>query len=67
MNIGSDGLVLLGQGMVTPISTVLRAVTGDCDPYTADADVAYCITPYTTKKSCSHGRFLPWSQSVRQM
>ena len=59
-----------------PISAVLRAATGDCDPdvgvayritpYTADVGVAYRITPYTTKKSHSHGGFLRRSQGHRQ-
>ena len=39
---------------VTPISIVLIAVTGDCDLYMADVGVA-------SKKSRSHGGFLPWS------
>ena len=50
------------QGVVMPMSTVLRAAT----PYTVDVGVAYRITPYTTKKSCSHGGFLRRSQGHRQ-
>ena len=34
-------------------------------PYTADVGVAYRITPYTTKKSHSHGGFLQRSQGHR--
>ena len=45
-----------------PISTVLRAAT----PYLVDVGVAYRITPYTTKKSRSHGGFLRQSQGHRQ-
>ena len=45
-----------------PISTVLKAAT----PYTVDVGVAYRITPYTTKKSRSHGGFLRQSQGHRQ-
>ena len=50
------------QGVVMPISTVLKAAT----PYTVDVGVAYRITPYTTKKSRSHGGFLRQSQGHRQ-
>ncbi len=53
-------------GLVTPISIVLRAATGIVTPYTADVGVAYRITPYTTKKSHSHGGFLRRSQGHRQ-
>ena len=53
--------------MVTPIRTILRAATGDCDPYAANVGVAYCITPYTTEKSCSHGGFLRRSQGHQQL
>ena len=56
----------MGKLVVTPIRTVLRAATGDCDPYAANVGVAYCITPYTTKKSRSHGGFLRWSQDHQQ-
>ena len=51
------------QGVVTPISTISRAATGDCDP---DVGVAYRITPFTTKKSRTHGGFLRRSQGYRQ-
>ena len=35
--------------VVTPISTVLRAATGDCDPiYGGCVGVAYRISPYST-------------------
>ena len=55
-----------GQGVVTPISIVLRAATGIVTPYTADVGVAYRNTPYTTEKSRSHGGFLRRSQGHRQ-
>ena len=35
-------------------------------PYTVDVGVAYRITPYTTKKSRSHGGFLRRSQGHQQ-
>ena len=57
---------ILPQGVVTPISIVLRAATGIVTLYTADVGVAYRITPYTTKKSRSHGGFLRRSQGHRQ-
>ena len=45
-------------GVVTPIRTICRAATGDCDPiYGGCMGVAYCITPYTTKTSHSHSGF----------
>ena len=49
--------------MVTPISAVLRAATGDCDPVYGGCR---CVTPYTTKKSRSHSGFLRRSQGHRQ-
>lgn len=39
-----------------------RAVTGIVTLYMANVGVAYPISPYSTKKSCSHDRFLPRSQ-----
>ena len=64
-SIASRGRVGL-QGVVTPISIVLRAATGIVTPYTADVGVAYRNTPYTTEKSRSHGGFLRRSQGHRQ-
>ena len=56
-----------GQGVVTPISTVyLELRPAIVTPYTADVGVAYRITPYTTKKSHSHGGFLRRSQGHQQ-
>ena len=50
-------LLWVGEEVVTPIRTVLRAATGDCDPYAANVGVAYCITPYTTKVTQSRWIF----------
>jgi len=44
--------------MVTPIGTVLRAVTGDCDPIYGRCR---CGLPYCLQKVTSHGRLLPQS------
>ena len=54
------------QGVVTPISTVLRAATGDCDPVYGGCR---CGLPYYSvyyQKSRSHGGFLRRSQGHRQ-
>ena len=56
-----------GQGVVTPIRTVyLELRPAIVTLYTADVGVAYRITPYTTKKSRSHGGFLRRSQGHQQ-
>lgn len=45
------------------VRTVLRAMTGIASPYTANVGVALSISPYSMKKSHSHGRYPPHSPS----
>ena len=59
MHQGSHSLSPRHQGADTPISTVLRAVTGDCDlVYSGCRCGLPYYSLYTTKKSHSHGGFL---------
>ena len=45
---------LLALGVVTPISTVLRAAIGDCDPVYGRCR---CGIPYAAETSHRHGGF----------
>ena len=57
----TSDISLLISSTSLPISTVLRAATGDCDPVyggcSCGMDVAYYITPHTTRVMQSQWHF----------
>jgi len=62
--IWGSALTVNTQGLVTPISTALRAVTKDCDPVYGGCRCGLLYFPYWKKKSHSHSRSFAGSLAV---